>query len=116
MKCSNCNKEMTFFKEGQCCGWKCPECGDSVVTTYYSELEMDNNGYSISVSGNNDSNMVKIKVVSEILNCNYLQAKAKLSIGFTVSNVSAVDVSKIIKSLKNAGIYFSISPEFPYEV
>ena len=115
MRCSNCNKEMIFFTEGQCCGWKCPECGDALVTTYYSELETDNREYSISVSGNGDLNKTKIKAVSEVLNCNYLQAKAELSNGFTISNVSADDMSKIIKSLKNAGLYFDTTPEFPYE-
>jgi len=114
MKCTNCNSEMTYFIEGQCCGWKCPKCGDSLVTTYYSALEMDSTKYSISVSVNGDNNMARIKAVSEVLNCNYLQAKERLKAGFTISNVSASDATKIIKSLKKAELIFSTSPDFPH--
>lgn len=116
MKCSNCNIEMTYFVEGQCCGWKCPMCGDALVTTYYTELEMDNTIYSVLVSADCDANASKIKAVSEVLGCNYLQAKEKIATGFSVSEVFASDAAKILKLIKEAGLSYQTTPEFPHEI
>ena len=48
MRCEKCNNEMNYFQENQTCGWTCPQCRNSIATTYVSNLQLDETLYTLS--------------------------------------------------------------------
>lgn len=112
--CKKCGHEMKPLSDIHPIGMTCPNCGWGWATTYIDPINIDECDYHVIVTSG-DNSLSVIKVVSDIANCNYIEAKkiientpAEIYIG------KAVNVKAIMEQLKSAGIDFSIKPEFPY--
>lgn len=112
MICTNCNNEMTFFQKYGSCGWRCPNCSDELVTTYIDPVYEDETDYTLSIHPVEDPTSAMIKVVSKIMNCNFLNAKRKISSGEATIQGKAITILKVIAELQENAISYSITPEF----
>ena len=52
MKCNICETEMKYRIEGRCQFWNCPNCGDSIVASYFEPIELDDTLYEIVIQQN----------------------------------------------------------------
>ena len=114
--CDICGVKLIGFREGRSCGLKCPKCKEvKVVTSYFSELELDAVSYNITVLPNENFDIDKIKVIAHAANCNYVQAKEILTIGGVVIEDEARKIHKIILELMLKNIKFIITPDYPHK-
>ena len=116
MKCDKCNSEMTYFVEGQSCGWKCSNCDWSLVTTYIDPIELDTQLYNVRVQGSADSKADKIKLVAKIKGCNLLEAKKLVEEGFCLDNLKAFEVNSILKVFNESDNTVTVTPDFPHKL
>lgn len=115
MLCENCSSEMTYFQKGMSCGWECPNCSRNIVTTYISPIYADKNTYTIRLCPGQTPSVDSLKVISEIINENYLSAKKLMeSAPAAVFGGRASEVCRIKEQLEKADIKFFIEPDFPY--
>ena len=49
MICEKCKEKMIWKIDGSTQGWSCPECGWNVITSYISEINLDETEYSIYI-------------------------------------------------------------------
>ena len=114
--CDVCGTKLIGFIEGRNCGLKYSKCKEvKVVTSYFSELELDNTVYKIVVLPNENFDIDKIKVVAHAANCNYVQAKEILTIGGVVIEDEARNIHKIILELMLKNVKFIITPNYPHK-
>lgn len=59
MKCLNCGKEKIFKIENHTQGWFCLSCGDAIETSYFKDIEIDANEYSVYLLVNNNVEIEK---------------------------------------------------------
>ncbi len=108
-------------------GMECPNCGWGWVTTNIGSFAEDNTDYEIWLQPGNTSNTSNIKLIADIANVNFVQAKQILGSNFALMIYKAVSesaatmpkaqrVQVIAKRLKEAEISFLISPGFPFDV
>lgn len=114
MKCEKCGTKMEFKIEGHTKGWFCKKCGDAIVTSHFSDLEIDAQIYDVYVKSNNKLDIESVKIVSEISGLNYIKAKDLLEKGGLLLNGLAIDIDKDIKVLKKSYIKFYVQPNYPY--
>ncbi len=114
MKCEKCGSKMEFRIEGHTKGWFCKKCGDAIVTSHFSNFEMDLQIYNVYVKSNNNIDIKSIKIISEISGLNYIKAKEILQSGGLLLNGLANDIDKDIVILKKSNINFFIQPDYPY--
>lgn len=116
MICDTCKKEMNYFIEGQSCGWKCSSCGNSIVTTYIDEIELDETIYSISISPIATPTAVEIKHVAKIRNCSFIDAREILISGGNLGNFDARKSREILQIFNDLGIHYLSAPEFMHNL
>ena len=113
--CEKCGRVMTYYRKAGSCGYECPNCGWGWATSYYSPLDLDEQKYTVTVAGSNVGKSQQYKAISEILNCNYLEARKKYISGFSIQDIPAKDALSVIKTLTNGHVSFTVSPVFPHE-
>lgn len=115
--CHKCNNDMTFMLEDHTLIWTCPQCGFQLMTTHFSELETDTTVYSVILERTEKYTPAEIRLVAEIAQCNFLQAKTVLDTGNCVLlRSTAQNVLTTARKLKENGLRFHIQPEFPYQL
>ena len=113
--CEKCGHEMTSFREGHDCGMICHNCGWGVATSYFEPYEIDLTDYHILLTASYKPSIADIRVVSNIANCNYIEAKNLIeNAPVEIYCGQAMDIMKIRERLVSADIEFVIKPEFPY--
>lgn len=116
MRCDRCGAEMVYFQKDSTCGWMCPVCNWGVVTTYMPPIKLDTAKYTIKPAPVENPSLDMIRAASRIFHCNYLQTKKYLQTGTWSSCDLAINTQSIARALSKAGIPYSISPDFPYEI
>lgn len=127
MICEKCGSEMKEIKGATSKGMECPNCGWGWVTTNIGSLAEDNTDYEIWLQPGNTINTSNIKLIADIANVNFVQAKQLLGsncagVIYKAISESAATMPKaqrvqmIAKRLKEAEISFLISPDFPFDV
>ena len=113
--CEKCGQEMRPFCHGHECGMTCINCGWGWVSSYFAPYETDPVVYHISLCVPSEVSMAAVKLIAEIANCNYLEAKKLIEAAPTeVFCGQAVDIMKVRERLKDADIQCRIEPDFPY--
>lgn len=116
MKCSSCGENMICKIEEHTLVWECPKCGDGLATTYFEPIETDETNYTLSISEISEPNIDHIKVISNMLNVNFLKSKSLLQEGNATITDKAVKIRDYIRLLNENSISFTITPKFPYEI
>ena len=114
MLCEKCKVEMNYFREGQCCGWACPKCGDDVVTSYFDPIQLDNQTYTLTLIPNSNATVEDYKILSKAGNLSLINAKKKAESGELIAEGRATEIKKCYDLLKTSSLAFEITPEFPY--
>ena len=114
MMCEKCGHKMVSISESQPIGMTCPNCGWGWATTYIEPILSDSVDYHVILESC-DNSLTSIKIVSEVANCNYIEAKKLINnVPAEVFHGQAVEVKKKKTKLEAASIDFKIEPEFPY--
>ena len=116
MKCLSCGENMICKIEEHTLVWECPKCGDGLATTYFEPIETDETNYTLSISEISEPNIDHIKLISNMLNVNFLKAKSLLQEGNATITDKAVKIRDYIRLLNKISIPFTITPNFPYEI
>lgn len=114
VRCEKCGAEIKPIHETLPIGMECPECGWGWVSTYIEPILSDSTNYHM-VLVSSDNSLNSIKTVSEVANCNYIEAKKLINNApVEVFHGQAVEVRAIKEKLEVASIDFKIEPEFSY--
>ena len=112
--CEKCGAEMKPIHETLSIGMECPECGWGWVSTYIEPILSDKTDYHV-ILVSSDNSLTVIRTISEVANCNYIEAKKLINnTPVEVFHGQAVEVKAIREKLEAASIDFKIEPEFPY--
>ena len=115
MICENCGSKMSFKKDGHSICWICDNCGAALAATCFEPYETDLTVYHILIASPFKANTDILKLVSEIANCNYIEAKKMIENAPTeIFRGNAVEIKEIKQKLESASIDFKIEPKFPY--
>lgn len=96
MKCLNCGKEKIFKIENHTQGWFCLSCGDAIETSYFKDIEIDANEYSVYLLVNNNVEIEKNKIALKVSNFGYVKSNELLkSRGFIFSRLTREIYEKI---------------------
>ena len=116
MICNQCGKEAEYYVSGGSCGWRCKKCGWSILTTHTEAIDLDNNEYTIEIKRMDKPEIKAIKCISELLSCNFLQAKQNIQTRNVHQKGHAREILLIAKKFVECGIDFKITPNFPYDI
>lgn len=112
--CEKCGAEIKPLSELYPIGMTCPNCGWGWATTYIDPINLDENDYRMILVSSENS-LSNIKLVSETVNCNYVEAKKLIEKALVeIFCGKAVEVKTIKEKLEAANIEIRIEPEFPY--
>ena len=112
--CEKCGKEMINIDDDFSIGMECPNCGWGWITTKDNPLMTDRTIYNVTVKSA-EATKDNIKIISSILNVNYLEAKNILnSLPKEIFCGKAYEVKKIKDILAKSKIEFEIIPKFVY--
>ena len=112
--CEKCGAEMKPLSEIYPIGMTCPNCGWGWATTYIDPINLDESDYHMILVSSENS-FSNIKIISEIANCNYIEAKNMIENAPTeIFRGNAVEIKEIKQKLESASIDFKIEPKFPY--
>ena len=115
MICESCGAEMRFEQDGHSICWICDNCGDAVASTYFEPYETDLADYHILLTTSFKATTSVLKLISDIANCNYIEAKKMIEKApIEIFCGKAIDIKAIKEKLEVAGIDIKIKPEFPY--
>lgn len=106
---------MRFKRDGHSVCWVCDNCGEALASTCFEPYETDITVYRILIVSPFKATTDILKLISEIVGCNYVEAKKLIeNAPAEIFCGRAVDVKSVKKKLDAAGIEFEIEPEFPY--
>ena len=112
--CEKCGNEMKPLSDIHPIGMTCPNCGWGWVNTYIEPILSDSTDFHVFLVSS-DSSLNSIRTVSEVANCNYIEAKKLINTApVEFFHGQAVEVKAIKEKLETAGIDFKIEPEYPY--
>ena len=114
--CEKCSHIMVKYKTDTCEGMKCPNCGWGWVTTRDDLISLDETLYNIKIDCRIKPSNEQLKVLSSVLNVNYLAINKLLKEGNISFSGKAIEIKDKLVVLKNSGICFSIFPDFKYEI
>ena len=125
--CAVCGRELKTVISGHSLSLTCSEHGVLVVSTYCSEMDLDDTNYEIYLKPDNTVNADSIKIISKIANLNYLESKKALESKTAVLIYKANDkrvrensipeeIICVARKLKEASLDFYITPDFGYEI
>lgn len=112
--CEKCGIDMQCYKNGHSLSWICNNCGNAVATSYFEPYETDMTTYYVYLMVEIQPTIKNIKLIAEVMNCNYIEAKKTIEkIPTEIFQGKAIDVMKIKKKFATANIEISIEPVFP---
>ncbi len=115
MVCEKCKAAVNWFSEDFVQGWRCPDCGWSLVTTNIDRIYEDITEYSIYITNVNAVNKNMIKTVAGIAGVNFLRARNMLMERHAcIFKDKAPKVKIVMEELVQLKIQFEVIPEFPY--
>ena len=115
MICDKFGIEMRFEQDAHSICWVCDNCGDAVASTYFEPYETDLAEYRVLLTTPFKATTGEIKLISKIVNCNYVEAKKIIEKApIEIFCGKAINVKIIKEKLEAAGIEIRIEPEFPY--
>ena len=114
--CEKCGAEMNSYQKEGSCGMLCPSCGWGWATSYTNPIDEDETEYVLTVSPIQDPSLDAVKCIAQIMDCNFINAKSTLKHTYFSKTEKASEIKNIAKALLKAGIKFTISPEFPYDI
>ena len=114
MRCEKCNNEMNYFQENQTCGWTCPQCGNSIATTYISDLQLDETLYTLTLEPTDSASASDLKVLSKLSGLTVLKAKQLTINGGIIATDKASLIKEYRDNLELTGLKYIISPDFKY--
>jgi len=114
-RCPECGASAKEIKEGRAVGMRCTNCDWSVVTSYFSPIELDTTVYAVRIASGNPHDQQQVKLIAQLAGCNFLQARKlmqeKLSVIF---QGKAPQVLAAKKSLIDANFVVAIEPDFKW--
>ncbi len=116
MLCEKCNTEMNYFKQGQSCGWTCPNCGNGIVTSYVDDIQIDETIYSVTLIPNENISANDLKSLAKICHLNIITAKRLVQNGGVIFTGNAVNTLECCRSLNLTELSVKITPSFPYDI
>lgn len=115
MTCEKCMREMYWTIEGATQGWRCPDCGWSIITTYIDPIYSDVTEYSLYVRNVLKIDREKIKLVAKTAGVNFIIAKQMLEENnVCILKAKAPEIKAAVVKLRELGVDFNISPTFRY--
>ncbi len=114
IKCPKCGNEIIVINNGREIINKCNSCDYEVVTTYNSQMDLDNTKYVISILSDNEISLNNIKLVSKLTGLNFVQSKKCLQDGYSFNKEYAEEVLEKKKIFEKYDIKYRIIPKFPY--
>ena len=114
--CEKCGAEMRPYQEGHTGGMLCPECGWGWATTITPAIDADETLYTVKISKPGKITNDMIKLYAELSGINYMQTKKALEEGNAEISGLATDIQKTLPRLYEAGLEFTITPDYPYEI
>ena len=115
IKCEKCGAEMIPLDPNKPIGMECPECGWGWVTSYIEPKYEDETVYSITLEQGNDINKTILKAISQIKNCNFIEAKNLIeNPNKALTEGRAMEIDKVVQILEQASVKYSIELEWPY--
>ncbi len=127
MICEKCGAEMKEIISELSPGMKGPDGGWGWVTTSINPIVNDRTDYEIRIMPGCSQHIENIKLLAEIMGINFLKAKNLLGsnqpeLVYKAHDESASALAKaqrvqhVAHRLKKAGVAFTITPDFPYDV
>lgn len=111
--CPECGAKTESIFEGHLSGTRCTNCNWSVFTTYFKPIEKDLTEYEVFVTPTFGFTNEQIKIVANLLNINFLQAREKLmEKKFKIYKGKAKEILTIKECLNSVGLHYQIYPEF----
>ena len=114
IKCPNCGNEVKVIFNGREIINKCLKCDYEVVTTYNSQIDLDNTKYVISILVGNETSLDNIKLISKLTGDNFIQSKKYLESGYSFEKEYAEGILEKKKIFDEYKIKYQISPKFSY--
>jgi uncharacterized Zn finger protein (UPF0148 family) len=114
--CEKCGSEMRPYQEGRTGGMLCPKCGWGWVTTITSAIDTDETLYTVKISKPSKMTNDLMKLYAELSGTNYVQTKQALEEGNAEISGLAADIQKMLQRLYEAGLEFTITPDYPYDI
>lgn len=116
IKCEKCGTLMISYKQGHNVGMSCPNCGWGWATTEFEPIELDQTIYIVNIDIITKPSIEEIKLVSKLLNVNYLIANKLLICGKASFQGKAIKIKDKLRELNNIKIGYTISPKFNYDI
>lgn len=124
-RCEKCGAEMVSLSSSCSTATKCHKCGWGWTVDTYDPADSDELAYEVWLVPGNQTTLSRLRLIADVANTNYLQARRLLSsdtpaLVYKAQNYALGGRSKvqqiktIAKQLADAGIMFYISPKFPY--
>jgi len=115
-KCHKCDCEAAPKVDGNVQGIYCQKCEKwLVVTTYIPEILTDSTEYKIILVSGDFKNTDQIKVVADIGNINFIDARKLLKENeIEIYSGNAQTVKNAISNLVRANLVYRVEPDFPY--
>lgn len=114
VRCEKCGEIMKQYKKYGSIGMECPKCGWGWVTTNVDQINNDNILYTLKIKQNNNPSIDLIRIISKILNKNFLDSKNKIQNEDIEIKDLALEIKKYSNLLDENGIVYTIYPKFPY--
>lgn len=115
-KCEKCGTVMMPFKEDKTAGMRCPKCGWNFTATQFDPIDLDETIYTAKFDAITNPSKYQLKIVSKILNANFLVAARLLKEGNASFSGKANEIQNKLKDAKGLDIHYKISPEFKYDI
>lgn len=110
--CNSCGGELSLLREGRSDGLRCSCCGWSMVTTRFSDVEVDNQEYKVFCVGDY-RDLAHVRAVSKVMGCNFLMSREILrGESSLVFSGPAVEVVRVKRRLASVGVECVIKPDF----
>lgn len=117
MICNKCGTKMRFEQDSHSICWVCDNCGDEVASTYFEPFETDFGDYHVLLAEPFKANTSVLKLISEIANCNYTEAKKKIEKApVEIFCGKALRLKQSRKNSKQPALISKLSRNFPIPV
>jgi hypothetical protein len=114
--CEKCGSQMRPLDPQKPIGMTCDKCGWGWATTYIEPILSDTTTYCLTIRKMNSPDAKVLRVLANVLNCNYIKAKEQVTAQDVEIFERATSIKEYAITLCKNGIPFDISPDFPYEI
>ncbi len=112
--CPKCGSEIVAVYEKPALNLSCPKCGCKTVTTKWEEIDLDSTIYVLKLNKIESPTIDVLLLVSKLTGENYLTIKKNLMKGDIIFKGRAIEIMDLKKIFDEAGIKYSINPDFRY--